>query len=240
MVNTNFVYKIVVIWERSPVILQLYEEEKGMKDELIYQIENEKNDVNLCIKLVAKLEKVAAEQRGELLSFFFEKFDADPNPNPDDLISKTELKELLLEYGPYTDDKLAWLIEQNLTSREFYEELAEFITSDPKLVNVIVRGVALFDLAIDRRLPYFPVNLNEVDTIGDLRFCQILQRIDGNTIRELDRTLIFPFKKKTQLASAVLSIIHRTDDKEEQIVWMSLVITHFQNLLLRRTLENNS
>lgn len=211
-----------------------------MKDELIYQIENEKNDVNLCIKLVAKLEKVAAEQRGELLSFFFEKFDADPNPDPDDLISKTELKELLLEYGPYTDDKLAWLIEQNLTSREFYEELAEFIMRDPKLVNVIVRGVALFDLAIDRRLPYFPINLNEVETIGDFRFYQVLHHIGDNTTCELERTLIFPFKKISQLASAIIGIIQRTDNREEQIVLMSLVISHFQNIILQKTKEGDS
>ena len=103
------------------------------------------------------------------------------------------------------------LLSKQLESEEFYERLWEFISSSSLFSTEEERAAVLLLVLSDPRLPYVKFPIVEID---DDRFGELLEMLDGE-LHALSRAAILPFARKTDEASAVLSVVdsHKEDDE---------------------------
>lgn len=210
--------------------------EKTNREKLQFIVSHAKADANLCAVAYQIIKGSVPEERAAILEEFVTGFRGTPTDGFMKLptvITKTEERRLMERYGSYVDQKIKELIEKNLEENEFYEKLAEFITSDNMLQDGVAGSIAIFDCVIDKRFPYHRVDVSKALTMSQERYLEIIKTIGDNKLDQIDSALNYDFDQKTERASVVLSLIETRNSYEERVVMMSRVLAHFEREIMK-------
>jgi hypothetical protein len=115
--------------------------------------------INLCYTIYNVIKKVSnPADAPELLQHVAEIFD-DVESNEEleieAYVNETEQGILKDKYGSLVDKMFEVLLSDNPTDEDFYRELWSIIDANPMLRDDKARSFALYNILIDRRIPYY-------------------------------------------------------------------------------------
>ena len=134
-------------------------------EKMNFLISNAKANVNLAAVCFQLIKSAPVDERPKLLEDFFVGYKSTPTTGELKLpitISDEEERKYMIRYGKLVDTHMEELQKQNLSEKDFYAQLWTFICESPVLPNDKARIIALFDCAIDKRLPYFKLDRDRV------------------------------------------------------------------------------
>lgn len=143
-------------------------------------------------------------------------------------IDGDEFNRIVSEYAEYstviriTHIVLDTLLSRGLESEEFYERLWEFISLSSLLSGSAERSFSLFMVLCDPRLPYIKLSMVSV---SDDRFDELVDSHEDE-LRLLFYVSRYPFVKKTDEASAVLSIVNSCNEEDCRAVLLAYYLQH--------------
>lgn len=138
-------------------------------------------------------------------------------------IPDSDLPALQRKYGGVGDSMLASLILQNADEDTFYKGIWE-IVQNPFFDDSRVKGYSLYNLLIDKKIPYFPIRsdaLRMAEEEYKRRFDSLAQR---QSIAKIQFLLARDFEQRTQRADELLRHINEEKERGDQIVLMSFLI----------------
>ncbi|NIB41472.1 hypothetical protein HBA55_17855 [Pseudomaricurvus alkylphenolicus] len=179
---------------------------------------------DICQAILSIIESETDSNVADLLEYTCINFESISSNDTVDLkvasISDKDKEELKASYGKISDEMLASLIDRNLSSEEFYSELWGII-SNPFFSNELKRAFVLYNMLMDKRIPYF--NVSEGVKMNDDEFRDISASIatEKANVRFL---LTRKFKQKTQQASNLLDVLSSVDDIKRKTVLLAYII----------------
>lgn len=211
------------------------------KEKLEVIISHAKADVNLCAAALSLIMDAPIEEQVNLAESFFKGFKTVPTKADFELsqiISKDEEKKLMLRYGPIVDAYLEELLEQSLPNKAFYSELWDYITTSEALPTTQARIIALFDCAIDKRIPYVHIDRAKALKMNQATFQECNNKIGDEKFQTLEYILNSKWEQKTEEASLVVKMLDDLEDFNLRTVFMTRIIAHFQVELNRLHLRD--
>ena len=211
------------------------------KEKLEVIISHAKADVNLCAAALSLIMDAPIEEQVNLAESFFKGFKTVPTKADFELsqiISKDEEKKLMLRYGPIVDAYLEELLEQSLPNKAFYSELWDYITTSEALPTTQARIIALFDCAIDKRIPYVHIDRAKALKMNQATFQECNNKIGNEKFQTLEYILNSKWEQKTEEASLVVKMLDDLEDFNLRTVFMTRIIAHFQVELHRLHLRD--
>lgn len=209
-------------------------------EKMNYLISNAKANVNLAAVCFQLIKAAPADERPKLLAGFFVGYKSTPTTGDLKLpvtISEEEERKYMLRYGRLVDTHMEELQKQNLSESDFYAQLWAFICESPVLPNEKARIIALFDCAIDKRLPYFKLDRDCVLSMENEQYQEVCKQIGDDTFAKLDFILNGDFDQKTEQASLVVQMMDQMPDYTQRCVFVTRIIAHYKRELLRMHLK---
>lgn len=206
-----------------------------IKEKMTRVIEHAKADENLCAVAYQVL-KAMETGRGEMLKYMITGFKSTPTDGTMKLpitVSKSEKESLMKRYGKYVDQKLEELLKKNLSEDDFYEQLADFIVNDDMLQDTKVGAIAIYDCAVDKRLPYHQIDVSKALHMEQDEYIELIKKIGDDNLDKVDSALTYDFDQKTERAAVVLDLIESRESFEERVVMMARVLAHFERDIMK-------
>lgn len=143
--------------------------------------------------------------------------------------TKEDISILRDNYGKYINETIAATLKKgyynNWGTDEFYNALWKSMCSNEIITTTIERTFALYYIAIDRRVPYFRLDMGvEMD---NETFKQLLKDND-EAIKKIRFIMFSDFNQKTEKASLLIDEILDADAAEDQIIRMVSIIEAFK------------
>lgn len=144
-------------------------------------------------------------------------------------ISKDRQNELKSTYGEIVDTLfescLKRAVASNLVEEQLYEMVWESVVNNSIFDTDETRKFALYYILIDRRVPYFRI---EMGLSVDNKDYQAMIRTLDQDIQKMRFVLAFDFEQKTQEASNLLDIILKQPDYQHQVVLLARLVTELK------------
>jgi hypothetical protein len=180
--------------------------------------------INQCYAVFNVINSAPANQVSELLQHASELFgtiESDESEFTPPMISDSEKDELKGQYGEILDEILKSYIKRNMTEDEFYPKMWSAITSSV-FDNEPSQVFALYYTLIDKRIPYFYVDMSQAVSMSNDEFSRIKRQIA--TQRAKVRFLLKrEFPQKTQQASLILQELDGVVGEERVVLLASLI-----------------
>ena len=209
-------------------------------EKMNYLISNAKANVNLAAVCFQLIKSAPVDEHPKLLEEFFVGYKSTPTTGELKLprtISDEEERKYMMRYGKLVDTHMEELQKQNLSEKDFYTQLWAFICESPVLPNEKARIIALFDCAIDKRLPYFKLDRDRVLSMENEEYQEICKQIGDDTFAKLEFILNGDFDQKTEQASLVVQMMDNMPDYTQRCVFLTRIIAHYKRELLRMHLK---
>lgn len=209
-------------------------------EKMNYLISHAKANINLvsvCFQLINSAPK---EERPKLLETFFLGYKTIPTKGDlsiPETIGKDEELKLMHRYGKVVDAYLEELQEQGFETHEFYSQLWDYISSSPVLPNEKARIIAMFDCAIDKRLPYYRLDRSKTLSMENDEYKAIQEAIGNETFAKMKYILNINFTQKTERASLIVQMLDSFTDYKARCVFMTRIISHFEEEMMRTRLQ---
>lgn len=205
-------------------------------EKMNYLISNAVANVNLVAVCYQLIKTAPVDEQPELLEYFFVGYKSIPTTEELKLpktISGEDERKYMLHYGKLVDIHMEELQKQNLFEKDFYSQLWAFIFESPVFPNEKARIIALFDCAIDKRLPYFKLDRDRALSMENEEYRKICAQIGDDMFAKLGFILNANFDQKTEQASLVVQMMDKMPDYIQRCVFLTRVIAHYKNEILR-------
>lgn len=212
----------------------------NVNEKMNYLISHAKADVNLAAVCFQMIKNAPDAAQAGMLEEFFIGYKSMPTTGELKLpitISKEEERKYMLRYGNLVDTHMEDLQKQNLPEKEFYTQLWTFICESPILPNEKARIFALFNCAIDKRLPYFMIDRENVLSMDNEEYQEVCKQLGDNLFSKLEYILHADFEQKTEQASLVVQMLDNITDYNQRCVFVSRIISHYMRELLSLKLK---
>jgi len=212
----------------------------NVSEKMNYLISHAKADVNLAAVCFQMIKNAPSDAQAGMLEEFFIGYKSMPTTGDLKLpmtISNEEERKYMLRYGKLVDTHMEELQKQNLPEKEFYSQLWKFICESPVLPNEKARIIALFDCAIDKRLPYFMLDRENALSMENEEYQEICKQLGETVFSKLEYVLNADFDQKTEQASLVVQMLDNIKDYNQRCVFVSRIISHYMHELLRMKLK---
>ena len=209
-------------------------------EKINYLISHAKANANLAAVCFQMIKSSPADEQPRMLEEFFVGYKSTPTTGDLKLpktISDEEERTYMMRYGKLVDTHMEELQKQNLPEKDFYTQLWAFICESPVLPNEKARIIALFDCAIDKRLPYFKLDRDCVLSMENEQYQEVCRQIGDDTFAKLDFILNGDFDQKTEQASLVVQMMDQMPDYTQRCVFVTRIIAHYKRELLRMHLK---
>lgn len=193
-------------------------------------ISQAKADVQLaaaCFPLIAFAPK---EEQPHLLKEFLLGYKTLPTTGELKLpkaISDDEEQRGILRYRLFVSLRLQELAKADLDEEEFYAQLWDFLLNSPLFPNAKARIVALFNCALDRRLPYYKLDRDQALSMTDEEYAEACDRIGDDVFARMDYILDTDFDQRTEQASLIMQMMDELPDYDSRCIFMSRIISHY-------------
>lgn len=181
-------------------------------------------DYNLCAAAFEVIANAPAGERGSLLRRFLLGFRETPISSSLELpaiVTIQDVAHFAAHHSRAADDAMVALMEQELPEEAFYSALWDYIASTDELPeDQTTRICALHNFAIDRRLPYYRLNMGDAMTMDDETFQNVMDRIGTEKLAKMSHILHHGFDQCTQEASLLLDMLLEFPDRETQAVFL--------------------
>lgn len=212
----------------------------NVNEKMNYLISNADADVNLAAVCFQLIKVAPVDEQPKLLEVFFVGYKYTTTTGELELpitISDEEQRKYMMRYGNLVDTRVEELQKQNLSEKDFYAQLWAFICESPALPNEKARIIALFDCAIDKRLPYFKLDRDRVLSMENEEYQDICTQIGDDAFAKLEFILNGDFDQKTEQASLVIQMMDKMQDYTQRCVFLTRIISHYKRELLRMRLK---
>ena len=137
------------------------------------------HNIQLAAYVFQLIKGAPCDECGNLLRIFLSGYGTSRTDEKLELptyISDEEKKAYLRAYGPIVNQALQGLQESNPTEEQFYDGLWNYLESGINLPesDEKARYVALFNLAIDRHLPYYQFDRSNMLSMTNREYAEIL------------------------------------------------------------------
>lgn len=204
-------------------------------EKINYLIFHAKADINLVSACFQLINSAYGEERANLLENFFIAYKTMPSKGDlklPETIREDEVRKLIHRYGPIVDAYLEELQEEDFTEGEFYERLWNYIAESPVFQDKKARIIALFNCAIDRRIPYFQINRTKILSMDDEEYYAIQEAIGNKLFAKLEYVLNANFEQKTERASLIVQMLDSCTNYKERCVLMTRIISYFEREIM--------
>lgn len=209
-------------------------------EKMNYLISNAKANVQLAAACFHLIKSSPADEQPKLLEGFFVGYKSTPTTGEFELprtISDEEERKYMMRYGKLVDTHMEELQKQNLPEKDFYTQLWTFISESSVLPNEKARIIALFDCAIDKRLPYFKLDRDRALSMENEEYQKVCKEIGDDTFAKLEFILNGDFDQKTEQASLVVQMMDKMQDYTKRCVFLTRIISHYKHEMLRMHLK---
>jgi hypothetical protein len=131
-----------------------------------------------------------------------------------------ELEAYSRRMGDLADSVLASIVDENLTTEEFYARLVE-VLENPIFPDTKAKVFAVYYMMIDPLLPYFQAK--EFMPISNERYVEVQKEIRKH-LKKINHFLSRKFEQRSMQAEAVLDAINELPTTEGRAVAMSLIV----------------
>ncbi len=193
-------------------------------------------NTDLCLAAYRIIEGALAAQRARLLRAFFIGFQfgaMDGSLELPGTVDAAREAALMREYGRAVDRRLYAYMDMGLSEDEFYRRLWDFISSDPLLADLEARAAALFDCAMDSRIPYVYIDPAQPISMEDGEFRERIGALGTELRARLHYCLNTRFAETTQQAAVLVDLLDALPDRVTRAVAMSEVIGHYNKKIAR-------
>jgi hypothetical protein len=180
--------------------------------------------INIVYATYTIIMETDAIHRARLLRIVAEKFDESLRNSSEevsvpDVISNP--KALEDKYGDIVDSMFKTLVEANHDEQQFYERLWSII-DNPFFPDPEARVFALYYVLIDKRIPYFKLEVDTSTRMSDDEFGQRLRKLRPTT-NKIRFIISCTFKQKTEQADLVLREIMTLEDVDRIVATAYLI-----------------
>lgn len=208
-------------------------------EKLNYLVSHASADINLCAAAYSVISEAASEEQGQLLKEFIIGYKQTPSDGKLDLpviMENEEEHRFMRRYGKIVDGYLEDLQEKSPSEAQFYDELWKYIQYAPELTSKKIRVFALFDIVIDKRVPYIQIDRSSMLSMDNDEFRALNRQVGEERFAKLEYILNGSFEQQTQRASLVVKILEEIPDFKLKTVFMARLIAHFSRKLDRMRL----
>lgn len=212
----------------------------NVNEKMDYLISHARADVNLTAMCFQLIKSAPTTEKPKLLESFLIGYKSTPTKgdvNLPQVISDDEERKLMHRYGKIVDAFMEDLQEQGLAELEFYTQLWEYIENSPVLPNDKARVIALFDCAIDKRLPYYQVDRSKMLSMENGEYQAIAERIGERNFAKMEYILCASFEQKTERSSLIVQMLDEIKDYEAKCVFMARIMSHYDNEIMKMRLK---
>jgi len=179
-------------------------------EKMNYIIAHAKANVNLAAVCFQFMKSASPGERPQLMEEFFVGYKSTPTDGElliPQTISDDEEHKYMLHYGSVVDAYMMELQDQHPSEKDFYTDLWNYISESPILPNDKARVVALFNCAIDKRLPYFKLDYEQVLSMENEEYKAVADQIGESTFSKMEYILNAEFEQKTEQASLIVQMM---------------------------------
>ena len=209
-------------------------------EKMNYIIAHAKANVNLAAVCFQFMKSASPDERPQLMEEFFVGYKSTPT-NGELLIPQTisddEEHKYMLHYGSIVDAYMMELQDQHPSEKDFYTDLWNYISKSPILPNDKARVVALFNCAIDKRLPYFKLDYEQVLSMENEEYKAVADQIGESTFSKMEYILNAEFEQKTEQASLIVQMMDGIKDYRQRCVFMARLVSYYKHELLKMRLR---
>ena len=152
--------------------------------------------------------------------------------------SREEERRLLLLYGKKVDAFMEGLQGQGVSEQEFYAKLWEYIETSPVLPNDKVRVIALYNCAVDKRIPYYQIDRRQALFMENEEYQAVKGSIGHKILGKMEYILNADFTQKTERASLLLQMLEELTDDKEKCVFLSCMQSHYEREMMKMQLRH--
>lgn len=193
-------------------------------------------DVHLCRVAYTVIDNAPEEEKASLLEAFIIGYKSTPTDHSLVLprfMDIMECERIRHKYGRQVDKRMMALQNMELSEKEFYDKLWRYISTTQFLPNFEARVVALFNCAIDKRLPYFTIDRSSALTMEQEEYETLLASIGEKNLGRMEYILQADFHQKSEQASLIVKMMDSLESFEERTVFLARLISHFHTERLK-------
>lgn len=206
---------------------------------LNYLVSHSAADINLCAYAFSVISEAPSNEKAKLFEEFiigFQETPSDCKLNLKTFMEADELQRIRQRYGKMVDCYLQELIELALPEQQFYSELWEYIQNSPELTNKKLRVFALFNIVIDKRVPYIQIERKEMLSMENEEFAALNQQVGDEIFNKLEYILRSKFKQKTEQASLVIKLLESLPGIKLKTIFMVRIIAFYERKIAKMRL----
>lgn len=198
-----------------------------LNSKINYLVSHATPNISLCAMAYRVIKSAVPEERPQLLQKFVCGYKFTPTTgdlNLPQVMDAHDQMFYLMKYGQMVDMALWSFLKEDYTAEEFYSKLWEYLDTAVTLPDEKVRIFALYNCAIDSRLPYYQIDLSHALSMSDENYAASIKRIGDETIGRLNFILNAEYQQRTQPASLALQLMEPYN-YEDRVVLMTQLIS---------------
>lgn len=204
-------------------------------ERLDYLVSHASHDINLCAAACSVISEAPYAEQPQLLKRFLVGYDESISDRKMELpvfVRDDEKIHLMSCYGKMVDTFLLDLQKKSLPEMQFYCELWKYIQHSPKLDTNKARIFALYDVAIDKSIPYHYIDRRGMLSMENDEFRSINHDIGDEVFEMLEHILVAPFDQRTQQASLIVKMLDSYSDYKYKTVFLTHLIGFFEKKII--------
>lgn len=205
-------------------------------EKLNYLISHAMADINLCAYAFFVISEADSNEKAKLLEEFiigFQQTPSDCELKLQTFMDKDELQRFRHRYGKMVDSYLEELIELSLPKPEFYTKLWNYIQNSSELTTQKLRVFALFNIVIDKRVPYFMIDRKSMLSMDNDQFTALNNQVGDEAFGELEYILKSKFNQKTEQASLVVKMLEALPEFKLKTVFIVRLIAFYERKIAK-------
>lgn len=205
------------------------------KEKLNYLVAHAPANIDLCAAAFTVISEAPEAEQPDLLKEFLIGFQNAPTDGSLDLPEIMDSKKLFVvmyAYGNKIDSRLEEIQEPSPTETAFYADLWDYIRNDPELFSRELRAFALWNIAIDKRIPYYQIDRSAMLSMPDTAFQHIADTIGDDTFGKMAYILGSTFQQKSQPASLIFQLMDSLPDDLQKTAFLGRLIDYYEDQIL--------
>lgn len=141
--------------------------------------------------------------------------------------TEEDKRALKKQYGRIVDRMLISIQSNNMAEGDFYHDLWDRVINGSFFTTDKERVFALYYIWIDKRIPYF--QLSDGRKMSNETYSNYIDKISDSIKKMIYILNASSITQKTERASLILKIMQNLGSEDEQIVFLSRIITEIQD-----------